>query len=287
MLHEASLILEGGGMRGVYTGGVLEYFMEQDLYFRKNYGVSAGACQGMSYLSRQAGRNKKVTIDLINDKRYMKLSGIIDGTGLFNKDFVFDEIPNHLVKFDFEAFTKGPEEMYAVVTDCKTGEADYINLKDITKHQDILTVLLASCSLPLIAPSVDYNGEVYMDGGLADSIPIRHAYQNGFNRHVLILTRERTYRKDITDKKQRVIRKVYKKYPRLIEAIERRDVNYNQSRDIIDVLEAEGLVYPIYPKEPLIVSRTDRDQKKLELAYQMGYEDGRYHHDRLIDFLEG
>jgi len=287
MQYNASLILEGGGMRGVYTGGVLEYFMEKDLYFTKNYGVSAGACQAMSYLSRQPGRNKKVTIDFINDKRYMKLTGIIDGSGLFNKDFVFDEIPNHIVKYDFEKFLKNSEEMFAVVTNCKTGKAEYISTKALENHEDILTALLASCSLPIIAPPVEFLGEVYMDGGLADSIPIRHAYQNGLNKHVVILTREHTYRKDIQHKKHRVIKRLYKQYPRLIETIEHRDVNYNESRDILDVLETEGSVYSIYPKEPLNVSRTDRDKKKLEHTYQMGYEDGQYHYKHILEFLEG
>lgn len=286
MNYDANLILEGGGMRGVYTGGVLEYFMERDLYFNKNYGVSMGACQGMSYLSRQPGRNKVVTVDLAEHKEYMKLTGIFDGRGLFNKEFVFDKIPNRLVKYDYDRFFAEKEEMYVVVTSCDTGQAHYIDVKSLESNEEMMSVILASSSLPYIASPVEFQGKMYMDGGLADSIPIRHAYNNGCDKHVVILTRDRGYKKEPGEQKKRMLRFVYKNYPGLIDAVEHRNANYNESRLLVSELEAAGKLFAIYPSRPLPASRTDRDYDKLLETYQMGYEDAKACFDDLIMYLE-
>ena len=179
-MMQAGLVLEGGGMRGLYTAGVLEYFMEKDLYFPYNIGVSAGACMAASYLSRQKGRNKRVNLDFVEDKRYISFSNFIRKREIFGMDFIFDEIPNRLVPFDMDTFRESPEEFVIVTTDCETGEAVYY---DKTNHGDDLVKLLrASSSLPFVASSVEYKGRHLLDGGIVDPIPIKKAQADGYEK---------------------------------------------------------------------------------------------------------
>src|SRR5690625_4380963 len=187
----AGLILEGGGMRGLYTAGVLEYFMEQDLYFPYKIGVSAGACMVASYLYRQKERNKKVILGYIEDKRYISFSNFIKKREVFGMDFIFDEIPNQLVPFDMDTYRKNSEELVIVTTDCETGQPVYF---DKTNQGDDLVLLLrASSSLPFVASSVEYKGRHLLDGGIVDPIPIKKAQQDGFEKNVIILTKPEGY----------------------------------------------------------------------------------------------
>lgn len=286
MNKKASLILEGGGMRGVYTAGVLEYFMEQSLYFDLNYGVSAGACNGMSYLSRQAGRNKRVMIDYVEDDRYMSVKGLLKGDGLFSRSFIFGELPMKLEPYDFDAFRNCDQDMYAVVTNCRTGNAEYLSLKEAKTNFDMLKVVLASSSLPYISRPVRIDGEVYMDGGIADSIPIREAIASDVKKHVVVLTRERGYRKEVSSKAPPLTRTLYRNYKGLVKSIVSRSQNYNESLEVVDALEKEGLAYPIYPSKPLPVTRTERGRDQLKEAYEIGYQDAKHHYPKILAFLE-
>src|SRR5690625_2786952 len=191
---DAGLVLEGGGMRGLYTAGVLEYFMEQNLYFPYNIGVSAGACMAASYLSRQKGRNKKVNIGFIEDKRYISFSNLIKDREVFGMDFIFDEIPNRLVPFDMDTFYENSEEFVIGTTDCETGKPVYY---DKTNHgEDLVLLLRASSSLPFVSSSVEYKGRHLLDGGIVDPIPIKKAQQDGFEKNVINLTKkEGTYKR--------------------------------------------------------------------------------------------
>jgi len=206
----SGLVLEGGGMRGLYTAGVLEYFMSQELYFPYVIGVSAGACMGASYLSRQAGRNKKVNIGFIEDKRYLSLSNFIKKRELFGMDFLFEEIPNKLVPFDMNTFKNSPEQFVVVATDCASGSAVYY---DKEHHKDhLLKIIRASSSLPFVAPSVFYDNRHLLDGGIADPIPIKKAESDGFEKNVIILTKPGGYFKRAS--KMSSIFK-YKRHPKI------------------------------------------------------------------------
>ncbi len=285
MLDECSLILEGGGMRGVYTAGALEYFMENDLYFPYVIGVSAGACHAMSYVSKQKGRNKKVSLDMVKDKRYIRYKGIIDKTGLFNMDFIFNEIPNKLIKYDYDALCKSDQKLIVVATDCYTGKPVYIHINELDNKEDIMNAVKASSSLPLVASVVKYKDLTLLDGGLADSIPVNKAIEDGCLKNIVITTRNKGYRKKPLKGKQ-IYRKLYgKKYYGAIQALENRSSTYNTTLDQLMDYEKEGKAFVIYPSEPISIKRAEKDIKKLEHLYNMGYNDAKEKFEELINYI--
>lgn len=259
-------------MRGIYTGGVLEYFAEQNLYFPYNIGVSAGACMSVSYLSRQNGRNKVVNIDYVKDPRYISWRNLIRKREMFGMDFIFDEIPNTLVPFDYKAFQASPEELVVGTTDLQTGEPLYFYKSE--SDFDMLKVLRASSSLPIIAPVVEYKDRLLMDGGISDPIPLRKAEQDGQSRNVLILTRNKEYRKSPTSFSW-LIRRSYRRFPEFVKTLLRRHEVYNETMSYIDRQESNGSAFVIRPQIPLTVGRMERDPKKLEALYLQGYEDAK------------
>lgn len=269
-MSSIGLVLEGGGMRGVYTAGVLEYFSEHDLYFRYTIGVSAGACQSASYLSRQRGRNRTVIVEWVKDPRYLSWRNLWRKGQLFGMDFVFDEIPNVHVPFDYDAFRQSQEELVIGTTDCSTGQAVYYRKSE--SAFDLLRVLRASSSLPFISPIVTYDGRELLDGGIADPIPLRKAENDGYKRNVLILTRNSDYRKS-RNRFSWLVRRIYGKYPALVAAMMRRHEIYNDTLSYIDEQERSGNTYVIRPRQPLTVGRMERDPAKLDALYLQGYRD--------------
>lgn len=266
------LVLEGGGMRGVYTAGVLEYFSEQNIYFPYTIGVSAGACMAASYLSKQKGRNKIVNIDWVNDPRYISWRNLLRNGQLFGMDFIFDEIPNSLVPFDHQAFLDSQEELVVGTTDCDTGETVYYNKSD--SEFDLLRVLRASSSLPFIAPIVEHQGKRLLDGGISDPIPLRQAERDGYKRNILILTRNEEYRKS-RNRFPWLIRRAYGKYPAFVQTLLRRHEIYNDTLMYIGEQERSGATFVIRPQQPLEVGRMERDSSKLLALYEQGYEDAK------------
>ena len=279
---EAGLVVEGGGMRGVYTAGVLDYFMEKNLYFDDCYGVSAGACHISSYVSKQIGRSIKVTLDYINDKRYCSVNSLIKTGDMFGVEMLYDIIPNKLELYDYETFNKFKGNFYSVVTNCKTGKAEYIKIKDMKK--DIIAVR-ASSSLPLLSRIVEINGKEYLDGGITDSIPIKKSIKDGHKKNVVILTRDKTYRKS-KPKFLSFFKLKYKKYPNLVKAIENRYKMYNETLDFIEEEKAKNKVFIIQPKLPVKISRIEKDKDKLKALYNQGYEDAKEIYEDLMKFLE-
>ena len=279
---EAGLVVEGGGMRGVYTAGVLDYFMEKNLYFDDCYGVSAGACHISSYVSKQIGRSMKVTLDYINDKRYCSINSLIKTGDMFGVEMLYDIIPNKLELYDYETFNKFKGNFYSVVTNCKTGKAEYIKIKDMKK--DIIAVR-ASSSLPLLSRIVEINGKEYLDGGITDSIPIKKSIKDGHKKNVVILTRDKTYRKS-KPKFLSFFKLKYKKYPNLVKAIENRYKMYNETLDFIEEEKAKNKVFIIQPKLPVKISRIEKDKDKLKALYNQGYEDAKEIYEDLMKFLE-
>lgn len=192
---KAGLVVEGGGMRGVYAAGVLDFFMEKDLYFTNNYGVSAGACHLCSYLSKQNKRAFRVNVDYLQDKRYCSVRSLIKTGDLFGAEMLYDIIPNQLDLFDYDAFKNNNANFYSVITNINTGKPEYIKINDL--KNDIIYIR-ASSSLPFLAQNVKIKDEYYLDGGISDSIPIKKSIDDGNKKNVVILTRDKTYRKSKT-----------------------------------------------------------------------------------------
>lgn len=278
---ESGLVVEGGGMRGIYTAGVLDFFMEKNIYFDDCYGVSAGACHLSSYLSKQIGRSLKVTLDYINDKRYCSINSLIKTGDMFGVEMLYNRIPNELVLYDYETFNKFKGNFYSVVTNCKTGKAEYMKIQDMKK--DIVTVR-ASSSLPLLSRIVEINGEEYLDGGITDSIPIKKSIEDGHHKNVVILTRDKTYRKSKASFLN-IFKMKYKKYPNLIKAIEDRYKMYNDTIDFIEEKRRSGEVFVIQPKGPVNISRVEKDKRKLKALYDEGYNDAKECYEDLIKFI--
>lgn len=279
---ETGLIIEGGGMRGVYAAGVLDYFMEQNLYFRDCYAVSAGSCHACSYYSKQIGRSLKVTLDYINDKRYCSINSLIKTGDMFGAKMLYDTIPNELNIYDYDTYNKINANFYSVVTNCDTGEAEYIKIKDMKK--DIIAIR-ASSSLPLLSRIVEFNGGRYLDGGIADSIPIKKSIEDGHEKNVVILTRDINYRKP-KNSLIPLFKIKYKNYPNLLKSIERRHEIYNGTLDFIEEERKRNNVFVIRPKNPVNIGRLEKDKIKLKAIYDQGYNDAKESFGSLLEFLK-
>lgn len=280
---EAGLILEGGGMRGTYTTGVLDLLMDADLYFRHVYGVSAGACHACSYGSRQRGRAVRTVTDYLDDQRYAGVRSLVRTGDYFGVQMIYDEIPNRLIPFDYDAFLHGGMELTAVLTDCVTGQAEYVKVGDLRRD---MTVIRASSSLPLLSKSVQIGGKSYLDGGIADSIPLARSISDGNRKNLVVLTRHRGYRKG-PGRMNALIGLGYRKYPELVESAKTRHLRYNQALDLIEEQERRGNVFVIQPQAPLEIGRLERDRDKLLALHRQGYDDARALLSALRRFLEG
>lgn len=281
-MENIGLVLEGGGMRGVYTCGALEFFMDKDLYFNYIIGVSAGACNAVSYISRQKGRNKKVNIDYCKNWRYMSFRNYLLKRSFIGMDFIFDEIPRKHVKFDFDTFNKAKCRFLVGATDCETGKPLYIKKEDV---QDGFIALRATSSLPLITPMVDFKGRKLLDGGISDSIPIVKSIKDGNEKNIIILTRDKSYRKSPI-KYAEIIKFKYRKYPMLVNTLLSRYKNYNETLDYIDKLETEGKAVVIRHHEPLNVGRLERNPEKLSRLFQTGYEDAEKSYEKILKLIQ-
>lgn len=277
----SGLVIEGGGMRGVYTAGVLDFFMEKNLYFEDCYAVSAGSCHASSYYSKQIGRSIKVILDYIQDKRYCSVNSLIKTGDMFGVEMLYNQIPNELVPYDYDTFNKFKGNFYSVVTNCKTGKAEYIKVKNMEK--DIVAVR-ASSSLPLLSRIVEINGEEYLDGGVTDSIPIVKSIEDGHKKNVLILTRDNTYRKS-KGSFSNLFKIKYKKYPNLVKAIENRYKMYNETIDFIEEKRKNGEVFVIQPKRSVNIGRIEKNKTKLKDLYDEGYNDAKECYEELIKFI--
>ncbi|WP_423798835.1 patatin-like phospholipase family protein [Neobacillus sp. SAB-20_R2A] len=282
MNHRVGLVLEGGGMRGVYTAGVLEYFLEQEMFFPYVIGVSAGACNAASYLSKQKGRNKTVTIEYASDPRYISWKNYFKNRQIFGMDFIFDEIPNKHIPYDFDRFYQNPSEFVIGTTDCMTGEPVYYSKKDYGK--DLLTVLRASSSLPFIAPEIRFKEKILLDGGISDPIPIKKAKQDGYEKNIVILTRNVGYQKK-PSKFHFLADRRYPEYSGLLTALRNRYQQYNDTLNYLYEEEKNGSSFVIRPTVPLQVGRIERNPRKLEILYNQGYEDAKALKDSIIKYI--
>lgn len=261
------LVLEGGGMRGVFTSGVLDAFMMHQLYFPYVVAVSAGACNGMSYMSRQPRRARISNIDYLARYHYIGLRHLVTQGCIFDRKLLYDKFPNEFIPFDFDTYFKYAAHFEMVTTNCFTGRAMY--LTETSDRQRALDIVMASSSLPYVSKMVMVDGVPMLDGGIVDSIPLRRAQECGHEHNVLILTRNKGYRK--TGRDHKIPHFIYKNYPRLRVALSRRIDEYNRQLEYVEQLEAEGRVVCIRPERPLEVDRIEKDTAKLEALYEEGY----------------
>lgn len=280
-----TIVLEGGATRGVFTSGILDYLMEEDLYFSHVIGVSAGSCNGVDYVSRQIGRTKKCMIP--EKKEYSYYSGVrsaIKEKSILDMDMVFDTFPKKIYPFDFETYFQSDMVCEIVTTNCETGKAEYM-----TEQSDpdrLMKLCRASSSMPLLSPIVNIDGVPYLDGGLADSVPIRRALQSGNEKIVLVLTRNPGYRKKpISKGTAKLYRRAYKKYPNLVHAAIYRNHVYNKTMELVERLEEEEKIFVIRPLVPT-VSRLERDETALTAFYQHGYNLMKRQREALQRYLE-
>lgn len=264
------LVLEGGGMRGLYTVGVLEKLMEERFMADYVIGVSAGAGNGISYVSGQQGRAYRVDTAYLGDKRYVSLYNFVKTKSVFGMDFIFDIIPKHLDPFDYPAFLKNPCEFVTGVTDVHTGQPAYFGKQPDMGHQ--CKLLRASASIPMFAPPVKFRGGLYLDGGTSDPIPVRKALEDGCDKVIVVLTRDRKYIKAPEGYRPLYHRRL-REYPKMVEVLDRRHEIYNEARAYVDRLEKEGTALVIAPSMPLTISRFEKDRNNLDQVYRLGYMD--------------
>lgn len=265
-----ALALEGGSLRCLFTAGVTDLMMEEGLSWDGLFGVSAGALTGVNIVAGQKGRTAAVNLGYVNDPRYMGFRSLIRNRSIFNFDFLFGELSDSLIPLDREAFQNSPCRYTAVATSCLTGEARYFEKSEVS---DIYPAVRASASLPLLAPMVSVEGEPCLDGGLSVSIPYQRPLDEGYEKVVVVTTREHGYRKAPESRTMaRAYARVYRKYPELVRAILNVPRHYNAEMDEIDRLEAQGKIFVIRPAQPVTVARTERDVEKLQALYDQGQE---------------
>ena len=278
------LLLEGGAMRGLYTAGVLDIFMQNNISIDGIIGVSAGALFGMNYKSKQMGRVLRYNKRFASNKNYMGLHSLITTGNIMNKDFCFNRLVNDLDPVNFEAYKNGKEDFYAVVTNMATGKAEYIKINDL-KKEDQMEYLRASGSMPFLSKPVIVNGKSYLDGGIADSIPIKKLMDMGYDKNIVVLTRPEGYRKKKSN--TFIPQMYYGKYPNLTEAINNRYQVYNQQLDMITDLEAAGEIFVLRPSRFVNIQRIERDLEKIQEMYDLGREDALKKMDALGVYLKG
>lgn len=265
--RNTGLVLEGGGMRGVFTSGVLDAFMKHGVYFRHVVAVSAGACNGMSYISRQPRRARLSNIDFLTQYGYIGWRHLLRQGCIFDRELLYDKFPNEYLPFDFDTFFQWSATFEMVTTNCLTGQAEY--LTESKDRQRSLDIVRASSSLPYVSKIVMVDGIPMLDGGIVDSIPVMRAIETGHPQNVVILTRNKGYRSKERDRK--IPPFVYKKYPRLRVALSRRVAAYNEQLELVERLEELGKVVCIRPQRPMEVGRMEKDIGRLERLYQEGF----------------
>ncbi len=268
--RNTGLVLEGGGMRGVFTSGVLDAFMKHDLYFRYVVAVSAGACNGVSYMSHQIRRARIANINMLGQYDYIGLKHLVTQGSIFDRKLLYEDFPKKLVPFDWETYTKSGAEFEVVTTNCLTGRAEY--LSEYKNPQRLNDIIMASSALPFVSSIVEVDGVPMLDGGIVDSIPIMRSVEKGHDFNIVITTRNFGYRSKGRDIKLPSL--IYDDYPRLRVALSHRVEAYNEQLDLLERMERWGDVVVIRPERPMEVGRVTRDTDKLERLYEEGFRLG-------------
>lgn len=280
-MQNLSLILEGGALRSLYTSGVLDVLMKYNIEADYVLGVSAGALTGMNYVAKQKERTAKINIEFCDDPRYIGRKALRKEKGLIGYDYLFNKISKEDYPFDFETFKFSNQKFISVISNCEKGIAEYVEKNDCI--DDIFKVVQASSSMPLCSKMVKIGNNHYLDGAVTMPIPVDFAIEKGHKNILVVLTRDREYRKpEISNAMKSVYKRVYRKYPKLVEKLCTMPERYNALKEHINRLEREGRIMVIAPKEPVTVSRLEKDKEKLKNLYEQGKKDM----EERIDFLE-
>lgn len=279
---KTALILEGGGMRGLYTAGVLDILMKNDIYTDVAVGVSAGALFGINYKSKQIGRVIRYNVKYAGNPSYTGWKSLLKTGNLMNKEFWFEDIPFKLDPMDCEAYRNNKTEFHAVVTNLNNGKAEYKSIFDL-ENEECMEYLRASGSLPFCSKPVIVNGIPYLDGGIADSIPLKEYYEKGYKKVIVVLTRPANYRKSGVIHGAGVF---YKKYPEFVKTLTNRNRVYNQQCEYVERLEKEGKILVIRPSEFVDISRTETDRKIMQQMYDLGIKDAESKLNDIIEYLK-
>lgn len=280
-MYRSALVLEGGGMRGTYTSGVLDYLMEKGVTFDSVYGVSAGALNGANFKAGQIGRSLRTFTYYLKDERYAGPKHLIETGDWFNVDFTYNTIPNVLDIADYEAFAASPVDFYSVVSNLETGKAEYLLLTDLRKEMDGLR---ASASLPILSNIVEINGKKYLDGGCTDSIPLEKSIADGHQKNLVVLTQHRGFIKKPSANRY-PSRVLYHKYPDFVKAMDDRHNMYNRQLDYLYRQEKAGGAFIIQPKHKVEISRLEKNAAKLIELYHYGKEDAKANFDALMEYM--
>lgn len=268
MENKTALILEGGAMRGLYSAGVLDVFMENNINVDVIYGVSAGALFGLNFKSRQIGRALRYNLKYANEKNYMGLYSLITTGNIMNKDFCFKKLVYELDKLDFETYANNPVDFYAVVTNLHTGEPEYIKIDDAQKD---LEYFRASGSMPFVSRPVGVNGNLYLDGAIADAVPFRKALEANYEKIIVVLTRPIGFNRK---KKSHLPYKIfYGNFPNFVETANNSFAKYNETMDLIEKYESENKIIVLRPSKLVKVKRIEKDKNKLQSIYDLGVSD--------------
>lgn len=274
------LVLEGGAMRGMYTAGVLDVFLDNNIEVDGIVAVSAGLLFGLNYLSKQRGRTIRYNKKYIKDKRYMGMHSLITTGNIVNKEFAYYDIPNKLDIFDEKTFKKSNTKIFAVITNIETGKPEYVKINNVTEQIEILR---ASSAMPFVSKIVNIDEKKYLDGGISDSIPIEKCINLGYDKIVVVLTRPIGYIKKKTNK---FITKIkYNKYKNLVKAINNRYKVYNDSISKIIDLENKKEIFVIRPSKDLHIKRIEKNENKLQEMYDLGISDCKKRLKELLDYL--
>ena len=281
---KTGLVLEGGAMRGLFTAGVLDVMLDNDIKIDAIVGVSAGALFGPNYFSKQKGRVLRYMSKYIKDKRYISYRNLLFTGNIVSKRFAYYKVQTKLDKFDNEEFKKANKEYKAVATNVITGKCEYLEIKDAFKDMEKLR---ASSSVPVVSKMVKIEGKKYLDGAISNSIPVDKFIEEGFDKIIVVLTRPFNYKKDpLNSKKLKMINFKYKKYPKLIEAMKNRYKVYNDTLEKIKLLEKEGKIFVIRPQENININIVERDANKLKEAYELGVNETKEALNKLKKYLD-
>ncbi len=281
-MYQAGLVLEGGGMKGIYTAGIIDFFLDKGIEFSSVYGVSAGACTMCSYLSKQRGRARDVTIDYLGIKNYCGVESLLTTGDIFNVDTCYSLIPDYLHPYDHDTFEQYQGKAYSVVTNIVTGEPEYLRLRDL--RTDIIKVR-ASASLPLVSRNVKIGNKYYLDGGISDAIPLQKSIADGNCKNVVIMTKEVGYLRKPSSHLE-LVKLRYLRYPKVYELMRDRHVEYNKTLEYIEWQRENGHAFVIRPKCASGVGRIEKDKDKLLALYEEGYRDAEECYEELMVYLE-
>ena len=267
MNHKIALVLEGGALRGLYSAGVLDIFMKNNINVDVIYGVSAGALFGLNYKSRQIGRALRYNLKYAHEKNYMGLYSLLTTGNIMNKDFCFKKLVYELDKLDFETYKNNPVEFYVVVTNIQTGKPEYIKIDDAESDMEYFR---ASGSMPFVSKPVEINGNLYLDGAMSDAVPFKKVLEENYEKIIVILTRPLGYRKE---KSHLPYNLFYRNYPNLVETSKECCKRYNETMDLIEKYESENKIVVLRPSKLVKVKRVEKDTNKLQAIYDLGCSD--------------